>query len=71
MLKDESLDTGQAPRGKETEVSFTVPDEAIYRRDRGQIILEYAQIILKVTGALSPVVAPRCRSTLRLLPDPP
>jgi hypothetical protein len=40
---------GRATPGKETMVSFTAPDEAIYRRDRGQIILELGQIILKMT----------------------
>jgi len=37
--------------GKKTRVSFTVPDEAMYRRNRGQIILKPRQIILKVTAS--------------------
>jgi hypothetical protein len=41
---------GKGGEIKKPWVSFTVPDEAVYRRDRGQIILKPCQIILRVTG---------------------
>ena len=40
---------GGAVVSQKTEGSFTVPDEALYRTNRGHRILECGQAILKVT----------------------